>query len=436
MFKFLKEKLKSAINKFSKDVEAESDDIELEQVPEIQAPETIGVEKPEDTPEEVPEVKDPEVVPEIKEEPEIIKEAPEIKEETKEPVKEEPEIKEAKEPEKLKKPVKVQKPTETLDFEPDIQIPDVPKEPEVAKVEKPDIAEVEEPVKKSFIGKLREKVTGRTLSDNKFETLFWELEVVLLENNVAVDVIEKLKDDLRQDLVKTKIPMGKTEKVILDALSKSIGGLFDESIDLFAQIAKKKPYVIMFVGVNGVGKTTSIAKMAYLLKKQKLKSVIAASDTFRAAAIQQIEAHANKLGIKLIKHDYGSDPAAVAFDATKYAQAKGIDVVLVDTAGRQHSNKNLIEEMKKIVRVSKPDLKVFVGESLTGNDCIEQAKEFNKAIGIDAIILTKADVDDKGGTAVSISYVTKKPIIYLGMGQEYDNLQEFNKNMITENLGL
>ena len=167
-----------------------------------------------------------------------------------------------------------------------------------------------------------------------------------------------------------------------------------------------------------------------------MSSVIAASDTFRAAAIHQLDEHGEKLGIKVIKHDYGSDPAAVAFDARKYAEAKKIDVVLVDTAGRLHSNVNLMDEVKKIIRVVKPNLKVFVGESITGNDCVEQSKKFNEVVGIDSIILTKADVDEKGGAAISISYITGKPIIYLGVGQGHDDLRIFDEKELVRSLGL
>ena len=163
--------------------------------------------------------------------------------------------------------------------------------------------------------------------------------------------------------------------------------------------------------------------------------VLAAADTFRAAAIDQLQLHADKLKVKLIKHDYGSDPAAVAFDAVKHAQSTDKDVVLIDTAGRIHSNINLMEELSKIIRVAKPDLKIFVGESITGNDCTEQAKKFDDAVGIDGIILSKADVDDKGGAAISVSYVTKKPILYLGIGQEYDDLEFFKKESILQSIG-
>ena len=209
-------------------------------------------------------------------------------------------------------------------------------------------------------------------------------------------------------------------------------------MNLVSEIKSKKgkPYVIAFFGINGSGKTTSIAKLASMLKEKNISCVLAAGDTFRAASIEQLQLHADKVGVKLIRHTYGSDPAAVAFDAIKHAKAKGIDAVLIDTAGRMHSNQNLIDEMKKIIRVAKPDLKIFVGESITGNDCVEQAKTFNEAVGIDGIILAKADIDEKGGAAVSVSYITKKPILYLGVGQEYDDLQEFEPEVVVKGLGL
>jgi len=194
--------------------------------------------------------------------------------------------------------------------------------------------------------------------------------------------------------------------------------------------------VIAFIGVNGSGKTTNLAKLANYLKNNGKEVVIAACDTFRAAAIQQVEDHANNLGIKLIKHDYGSDAAAVAFDAIDHAKAKGKDFVLIDTAGRNQSNKNLMEELSKLVRVAKPDLKIFVGDSLTGNDAVEQAKEFNEAVGIDGIILSKVDADEKGGASVSISYVAKKPIFFVGNGQGYEDLIPFKKEEFLEKMGL
>jgi fused signal recognition particle receptor len=294
-------------------------------------------------------------------------------------------------------------------------------------------------VKKGFFGKIKETFTTVKLSDEKFEKLFWELEVVLMENNVAVEVIDKIKADLREQLTTGKVSRRGIEGLVEDSLRESVESLFiDKHFNLIEEAKKKKdkPYIIAFIGVNGSGKTTTMAKVASLLMKNKLSVVFAASDTFRAAAIQQLQEHADKLGVKMIRHDYESDPAAVAFDAVQHAKAKGIDVVLIDTAGRLHVNDNLMNELKKLIRVNKPDLKIFVGESITGNDCIEQAQLFNEAVGIDAIILAKADVDEKGGAAVSVGYVTKKPIIYLGTGQKYEDLTEFKPEIIIKNIGL
>ncbi|MBS3107363.1 signal recognition particle-docking protein FtsY [Candidatus Woesearchaeota archaeon] len=290
-----------------------------------------------------------------------------------------------------------------------------------------------------FFEKITRKITLTTINEKLFDEIFWELELAMLENNVAVEVIEKIKEDLKKDLVDKQMKKQNIEPTILESLRKSINSLFTiEPFDLIKAIKskKEKPYVIAFVGINGSGKTTTIAKIAYLLKEKGFSPVLAAADTFRAAAIQQLEEHANKLNLKIIKQDYGSDPAAVCFDAIKHAKAKNNDVVLIDTAGRMHSNQDLVREMEKIIRISNPDLKIFIGESITGNDCVEQAKIFNQSITIDGIILSKADVDDKGGAAISVSYVTGKPILYLGTGQKYTDLTEFNKEKILSQLGL
>ena len=439
MFKFLKEKLKSAISLFSKKVDKESEVVEEETVEKRIIP------KPKK------EAKKPEAKKKEAKAPEKKKEKLKKEKKAKEKVEEKPKAAEA--PQKAEeiaeekkgeaKEEKKEKVEEKKGFFGRLRERFVGKEEKPEKkaheeAEKEAEEEIEEEKeKKGFFEKIKEVVTTKTLSEEKFESIFWELEVVLLENNVAVDVIEKIKNDLREKIVKQRFNRSDIDNIISDTLQKSISSLFDvPQIDIIKKAKQKKPYIIVFVGVNGSGKTTTIAKVAWMLQKNKLKPVIAAADTFRAAAIQQLEEHANKIGVKLIKHDYGSDPAAVAFDAIKYAESKGADVVLIDTAGRQHSNTNLMDEMKKIVRVAKPDLKVFIGESITGNDCIEQARMFNEAVNIDAIVLTKADIDEKGGAAVSVSYVTGKPIIYLGMGQEYDDLKQFDKKVIMENLGL
>ncbi len=299
---------------------------------------------------------------------------------------------------------------------------------------------IEEPVeeKKGFFGKLTEAFTKKTLTPEKFDELFWELEVAMLENNVAVEVIEKIKFDLRDELTTGKVSRAGLEDAIKDRLRKSIEELFDvEQFDLIQKIkSSQKPYKICIIGVNGSGKTTTLAKIIYLLQQNKLSVVVAASDTFRAAAIDQLKEHTDKLGVKLISQGYNADPAAVAFDAIEHAKAKGIDVVLIDTAGRLHSNTNLMQELEKVVRVNKPDLKLFIGEAITGNDCVEQATVFNKLVGIDAIILSKADVDEKGGAAISVSFVTGKPILYFGVGQRYEDLVPFDKEKIIESLDL
>lgn len=295
--------------------------------------------------------------------------------------------------------------------------------------------------KKSFLTKIKETFTTRTISADKFDDLFWPLELTLLEHNVAVGVTELIKKDLQQELVEKPLPLNVGKKVE-ETLRRTLTEVLRiEPLSLVKNIQEKKnnssdPYVIALFGINGSGKTTTIAKVAHLLQQQKISCVLAAGDTFRAAAIQQLEEHADKLGIRVIKHAYGADAAAVAYDAISYAKKQEIAVVLIDTAGRLHSNTNLMDELQKICRVAKPDLKIFIGESITGNDCIEQAQRFQEHIGIDGIILTKADVDEKGGTPLSISYVTKKPVMYLGVGQKYENLEEFKKEKILEKLGV
>lgn len=292
-------------------------------------------------------------------------------------------------------------------------------------------------------GFFRRAFSGKVLiTEEKFENFFWEIELMLLENNVAYEAIEEIKKELAEKIVGKEFQRGKIQDTLSSSIKEIIENILLQPFDLIEKIKQergksdetKHPYVILFLGVNGSGKTTTLAKLAYLLKKSGLSCVLAASDTFRAAAIQQLEKHAEVLGVRLIKHDYGADAAAVAYDSIEYAKAKGIDVVLIDSAGRLHSNRNLMDELGKLVRVSKPDLKIFVGEMLTGNDCIEQAKEFDKAVGIDAVILTKSDVDEKGGTAISIGYVLNKPILFIGTGQKYSDLEKFDKKKILDKI--
>jgi len=276
-----------------------------------------------------------------------------------------------------------------------------------------------------------------TITEEDFSELFEQLENILLENNVALDVVDYLRENLKKELIDLEVEKNEIENTIKNALKKSIESLFAENIDLVDKIKEKDgTFVIVFFGINGSGKTTTIAKIANLLNKNNISCILAAADTFRAASIEQLIQHGEKLGIKVIKQTYGADPAAVAYDAVEYAKAHKIKVVLVDTAGRMHTKSSLIKEMEKIIRVSKPDMKIFVAEATLGNDSVEQAKIFNEAVGIDGIILSKQDVDEKGGTSLSVSYVTGKPILFLGTGQEYKDIKEFDKEKLIKALGL
>ncbi len=281
----------------------------------------------------------------------------------------------------------------------------------------------------------------KTLSDDKLDKALHELNLLLISNDVAAETADVLCNNIKDSLRGEQIGrFSSKQKYLFEILKEVITEILtpDQEISLLDEIKKKKannlPYIMVFLGVNGTGKTTTIAKIAHYLKKNKISSVAAASDTFRAAAIEQLTYHMERVGIRVIKHNYNSDPASVAYDAIQHATAKGIDVVLVDTAGRQVSNKNLIIELQKIVRIAEPDLIVFVGDSLAGNDALIQAKEFKNNVGIDANILTKLDADAKGGAALSISFETKKPILFVGTGQGYDDLKPFDKNYFISNI--
>lgn len=279
-----------------------------------------------------------------------------------------------------------------------------------------------------FLSFIKEK----TISEKDIDEILWELELSLLESDVAIDVANAVVESLKEDLVGQKIKRSKDiEDFTYDSLKKAVSKIISVDGKTMTEMIEEKkskgePLVVMFVGINGTGKTTTIAKIANFYMKKGYTPVIAASDTFRAGAIEQLTHHTDNLNVKIIKHQKGSDPAAVAFDAVEHAKAKGKELVLVDTAGRMQTNTNLMDEMKKIKRVSKPDIVVFVGDALTGNDAVEQATKFNDAIDIDGIILTKADADSKGGASLSIGHVIGKPIMFLGVGQGYDDIKEYD----------
>ncbi len=272
----------------------------------------------------------------------------------------------------------------------------------------------------------------KELTEEKFEELFQELQIILLQHNVAYEAVEKIESELQESLVGK--PLKKTD--LTKELKSAIEKLLINPPNFIDEIksSESKPYVILFSGINGSGKTTTIAKVANLLQKNKISTCLAAADTFRAAAIQQLEEHGKNLKCPVIKKDYGADPASVGFDAIKYAKKNSIDVVLIDTAGRMQNSDILMKEIEKISRVTKPDLKIFLGESTTGNDATLQAKAFNDSIGLTGIILSKADVDESGGTAISVAHVTGKPILFLGTGQNYEDLKIFNKEELIKKI--
>ena len=283
-------------------------------------------------------------------------------------------------------------------------------------------------------------VREKTISEKHVEDILWELEMELLQGDVAMEVATEVVDNVKNDLVGKKIKRSNdiTEYTYI-ALRNAVAEIIDiPGKSMTEMIEEKKaqgePLVVMFVGINGTGKTTTIGKLANYYLKKGYTPVIAASDTFRAGAIEQVTYHADNVGVKIIKHKKGSDPAAVAFDAVEHAKAQGKELVLIDTAGRMQTNVNLMDEMKKIKRVAKPDLVIFVGDALTGNDATEQAVKFNDAIDIDGVILTKADADSKGGASLSIGYVIQKPIMFLGVGQGYDDIKEYDAEWMLDQL--
>ncbi|UCG95277.1 MAG: signal recognition particle-docking protein FtsY [archaeon] len=392
MFGFLKKKLKESIGKISRKVEEVEGEEKLEKI-------RVKVEKPGEEKEAAPGKKGT-----GEREPEKI----ERKAPGKKPQKEEPaEPKEGKPEKKERKLLKLRKkkPEE--------------KAGEIVKEEKP---------KKFGLKK-------RSVEEKDIKALLWDLQVSLLESDVALETAEKICSDLKKNLVGKEIKKKEIESAVKENIKKSLFDILDQKpMDLVREVDKKSPFVILFLGFNGSGKTTAIARVAYLLKKNGFKVNMAAGDTWRAAAINQLEKHGEKLKVPVVKHDYGADSAAVIFDAVKHAKARKLDVVLADTAGRTHTNVNLMRELEKIIKVNKPDLKILVVDSLTGNDAVEQARSFEETVGVDGIILTKMDVNEKGGAALSVSHTIKKPIIYIGTGQEYKDLEKFNPRKIIQSL--
>ena len=295
-----------------------------------------------------------------------------------------------------------------------------------------------EKLKKGLSG-LVEKIATTELKAENLRPVLSNFRLNLIENDVAVAVADHICEELEKRLDGVQVRRLEDRK---ELLRKSLHEILltilttDETIDLLKKVEERRkenaPYVIVFVGINGTGKTTTIAKIAQLLIKNQYSVILACSDTYRAGSIEQLEEHSKRLGIRMIKHKYGADPAAVAYDAISHAKAHGVSAVLIDTAGRIQTNKNLMNELAKIKRVINPDLTILTVDALTGNDAVLQAEEFHESVGIDGTILTKVDADVKGGAALSVAYVTRKPIFFIGTGQKYEDLEQFSSEQFAQ----
>ncbi len=418
MFESLKAKMKSLFSKAEKKIDEKK---VYKEGPETEAPKAPDTTAPPIPDTNAPKVETPEAGTPKTEAPKVEAEAPK----TEEPVIDKPGP-------AVLPAIDVAEPAAPPETK---AVPEAPKEPE-KKLSRKEQLKLEKQ-KKSSSKLLNNDLFGKKIKEDPLDEILEELELILLEADVAYPVAEEIKSGVRENLVGKKYDRSYSlEQVVELSVKDAVRDVlqinefdFDEWIE-----GRERPTVIMFVGINGTGKTTAIAKLANRIQNQGKTVVLAACDTFRAGAIEQLGIHAEKLGCRIVKQDHGADPAAVAYDAIEHARSKRKDVVFIDTAGRMQTNSNLIEEMKKIVRVAKPDLKVFVGDSLAGNDAIEQAKVFDSAIGVDAVILTKIDTDAKGGAALSIAHTIGKPIAFVCNGQEYEDIIKFNTDWMIDRM--
>ncbi len=279
------------------------------------------------------------------------------------------------------------------------------------------------------------------ISEKDVDPFLEQLRMALLQTDVNYDVAEKIVERMRANMVGSRMSSrgiasgirGEMRSAIMEIMSKN------RDADIVKLAVERKaaheiPFKVLFIGPNGAGKTTTIAKMASMLGERGVRCVVSASDTFRAAAIEQAVFHAKKLGVDVVKGSYGADPTSVAFDAIAYAKAHGADAVLIDTAGRQETNRSLIEELRKMVRVNKPDLCIFVGEGIAGNALLDQVRQFNEALKLDGIILTKLDCDAKGGNTLSILSETTVPVLYFGTGEKYGDLIPYDPKFVVDSI--
>jgi len=290
-------------------------------------------------------------------------------------------------------------------------------------------------LKKAF-SRAAKGIAQKELTEKVLDDILLDLQIALLESDVAQEVVDDLSVKLKKELLGLKLEKEQeATDIVQSKLQTALAEIFARTnrFDLIERIKTKKaarggPFIVAFLGINGTGKTTTVAKIANLLRKAGFSVVVAAGDTHRAGAIEQLEQHANRLSLKIVKQRYGADPSSVGRDAYDHAKKNHIDIVLLDTAGRMQTSKNLMDEMGKIVRVVKPDVKLFIGDALAGNDTINQAREFFQYTNFDGAILTKVDADAKGGSAISIAHITSRPVVYIGVGQGYDDIIPFDSN--------
>lgn len=284
------------------------------------------------------------------------------------------------------------------------------------------------------IKSISESIKKKEIREKDLRENLREFEMNLIRSDIGFETSKFITEELKKELIGKKVERGKIQEKLKSKLREVlISTLKTEDYDLLEKIKEKEsPFLILFLGFNGVGKTLSIGKVYKILMNSNFTCVLVAGDTFRAASIEQLEELGKDLGVRVIRHDYGSDPAAVVYDSIEYAKANDIDVVLADTAGRSHKDVNLMEQLKKICRVNEVDSKILVIDSLTGNDSIEQAREFENSVGVNGVILTKMDINEKGGAAFSVSHAIKRPILWVGTGQNYDDLKEFKPEKVVE----
>jgi fused signal recognition particle receptor len=272
------------------------------------------------------------------------------------------------------------------------------------------------------------------------DQIITQLEEELLQSDMGHSAVMEVISSLKANLIGSRIdPRKGLDKIVETVVRKSLQDLleagywdFDRTLQSF--VIEGTPVSIMIVGVNGTGKTTTTAKIAHRLTEHGYSVVLAAADTFRAGAIDQLSTHAERLGVRCIKSQRGGDSAAISRDAIESAKARGDDIVIIDTAGRMQNKTNLMEELRKVHRITKPDLVIFVADALAGNDAVTQAKEFQRILNFDGVALCKLDTDAKGGAALSIAHATGRPIVLAGVGQEYDDLKDFDPEWFLDSI--